>query len=123
MNIHPQIITKNNYPQFVVIPYKEYEAILEALENQVDIKAIDEFHANCDEAFPMEAVQKIAKGENPIKIFRELRGISQSNFAKKAEISRQYLNQIENKTRVGSAKILKKMADLLDINVDLLIGS
>jgi DNA-binding XRE family transcriptional regulator len=122
MRMHPQIITKNSCPEFVVLPYKEYETILEALEDQLDIKAIDEFHANHQEMFSMEIAQKIGNGENQIKIFRELRGMSQASFAKKVGISRQYLNQIENKTRTGSAKTLKKMADLLGINVDLLIS-
>jgi DNA-binding XRE family transcriptional regulator len=121
MKIHPQIIVKNKYPEFVVLPYREYEIILETLEEQIDIKAIDEFHMSHQETFPMEIAQKIGNGENKIKVFRELRGISQADFAKKIGISRQYLNQIENKTRIGSAKILKKIADLLDIDVNILI--
>jgi DNA-binding XRE family transcriptional regulator len=121
MRIHPQIITKNKYPEFVVLPYKEYEIIIEALEDQIDIKAIDEFHSGNGETFSLELVQKLANGENPIKLFRELRKISQTDFAKKAGISRQYLNQLENGTRKGSAKILKKIANLLDIEIDLLI--
>jgi DNA-binding XRE family transcriptional regulator len=122
MKIHPQIITKNKHPEFVIIPYLEYEAILAELEDKADIKLIDEFHANPQETFSLEIAQKISNGENPIKVFRELRGISQANLAKKAGISRQYLNQIENKTRIGSAKTLKKMASLLNIDLNLLIN-
>jgi DNA-binding XRE family transcriptional regulator len=121
MKIHPQIITKNEHPEFVVLPYVEYEIFLEALEEQLDIKAIDEFRAGNQKTFPMEIAQKISNGEDKVKVFRELRGMSQSNLAKKAGISRQYLNQIESKARTGSAKVLKKIADLLDIDVDLLI--
>lgn len=121
MKIHPQIITKNKYPAFVVLPYDEYEVLIEALEDQIDIKAIDAFHASNQETFPLEIVQKIAEGVNPIKAFRELRKISQTDFAKQAGISRQYLNQMENHTRKGSVKILKKIANLLDIDLDLLI--
>jgi hypothetical protein len=57
-------------------PYSEYESILEVLEDQIDIKVVEDFHAGQEEVFPMEVVQKIAAGTSSVKVFRELRGIS-----------------------------------------------
>lgn len=122
MKIHPQLILKNKYPMFVILPYDEYENILEALEDKTDIKAIEAFHATNQETFSMETAQQITNGASPIQVFRELRNMSQSTLAKKVGISRQYLNQIENKTRAGSAKVLKNLASVLEVDVDLLIS-
>lgn len=91
------------------------------LLKHVEVKAIDAFHANKEEVFPMEVAQKIALGNSPIKVLREYRKISQIDLAKKTEISRQYLCQIENKTRLGNVKILKKIASILNVDMDLLV--
>jgi DNA-binding XRE family transcriptional regulator len=122
MMIHPQVITKNSIPEFVVLPYKEYGLLLDALENQRDIKSIQEFHETGAETIPFELLKSIAdKEKNAALAFREFRKISQSALASKVNISRQYLSQIESGQRKGSSSILKKIASALDIDVDLLI--
>jgi DNA-binding XRE family transcriptional regulator len=122
MMIHPQIITKNRIPEFIVLPYKEYELLLDALEDQEDIKAIQEFHETGAETIPFDLLKSIMdKGKNAVTAFREFRKMSQAVLASKVGISRQYLCQIENGQRKGSSSILKKIAIVLDIDVDLLI--
>ena len=120
--IHPQIITKNSVPEFIVLPYKEYGLLLDALEDQEDIKSIQEFHKTDAETIPFELLKSITdKGKNAVTAFREFRKISQAVLASKAGISRQYLCQIESGQRKGSGSVLKKIASVLDIDVDLLI--
>lgn len=122
MIIHPQVIKKNSVPEFVVLPYKEYGMLIDALEDQEDIKAVQEFHEADEETIPFELLRAIAnKSENPVHAFREFRDISQSALASKVKISRQYLSQIESGQRKGSSSILKKIANALDIDVDFLI--
>ena len=120
MKIHPQIIIKNNLPEFIVLPYKEYDNLLNALEDKEDIKAVKDFHSNNQKTIPFELLQSIANGKNAIRVFREFRKISQIKLAEQAGISRQYLCQIENGTRKGSHKVLKRIADILDVDIDLL---
>jgi len=121
MNFNPQIINKDNIPEFVVLPCEEYDELIRLLEDKEDLKAIDEFHANNEETFPAELVEKLAQGESPIKVFREWRNFSQATLAKEVNVSRQYLNQIERKVRVGNVKTLKKIAEKLKVTIDLLI--
>jgi DNA-binding XRE family transcriptional regulator len=121
VQIHPQLIIKNSFPEFVVLTYSEYEAILEALEDKEDIAAIKEFRTTTEETIPWEVVKSISDGKNAIRVFREFRGIPQAKLAKQAGISRQYLCQIENKERQGSSKILKKIAAILQVNIESLI--
>ena len=120
--IHPQVITKNSIPEFVVLPYKEYGLLLDALEDQKDIKSIQEFHETGAETIPFELLKLIAnKEKNAVHAFREFRKMSQSVLALKVKISRQYLCQIESGQRKGSSHILKKIATALNIDIDLLI--
>lgn len=122
MRMHPQIISKNNIPIFVVLPFAEYETILETIEDRGDHAAIQEFHNNPQPTIPWELLQTINKGANSVRVFREFRKISQTELAKRAGISRQYLCQIESKKRQGTSKILQKIAKILDIDIELIIG-
>jgi len=122
MMIHPQIITKNSMPEFIVLPYKEYEFLLDALEDQEDIKEIKEFRKSKGDTIPFELLKLIVnKEKNAVHTFRDFRKMSQATLASKVEISRQYLCQIESGQRKGSSAILKKIASILNVDVDLLI--
>ena len=121
MNVHPQIIIKNNSPEFVVLPYKEYGALLDILEEVEDIKAVQEFHEEEQETIPFTLLKAISDGNSPVRVFREFRNLSQAALAKEVGISRQYLCQIEKKERHGSSKILKSIASVLRIDLELLI--
>ncbi|KPJ67314.1 MAG: hypothetical protein AMJ43_05535 [Coxiella sp. DG_40] len=122
MNIHPQIISKNDSPEFVVLPYKEYQNLLVTLEEQEDIKEIEEFHSTKQYTIPFKLLRAIATGTNPVQVFRKFRGLSQAKLAKETGISRQYLCQIENKQRKGNISVLKKIAIILNVDLDLLIN-
>lgn len=121
MNIHPQIILKRDMPEYVVLPYKEYQSLLNALEDREDIHEIEAFRASGQQTIPFKLLQTITDGANPVKVFREFRKISQAKLAKNVGITPQYLCQIENNQRKGNAKVLKKIAQLLDIDFDLLV--
>lgn len=118
MKIHPQIISDKGEPAFVVLPYAEYELIIQTLENIEDIEAIEIASENTSERFPLELVEKIASGENAIKVFRDYRGLSQVELANRAGVSRQYMSQIESGERIGTARLLKKIATALSIDLD-----
>src|SRR5437764_1369450 len=118
MKIHPQLISKKGAPVFVVLPYEEYQFILNVLADVSDIEAVDAARSDPHERFPLALVERIAAGENAIKVFREHRDISQTALAEQAGISRQYMSQIENNERVGAMKVLKKIAKLLAVSLD-----
>lgn len=118
MNVHPQIISQNGTPAFVVLPYKEYQTILETLEDIIDIQTIEKSQQDKSERFPLALVQAIANGEHAIKVFREYRKLSQTQLAKYVNVSRQYISQLENNERVGTTKILKAIAKALALDLD-----
>lgn len=123
MKIHPQMIAQNGQPAFVVLPFFEYEALLASVNDAVDIESIELAKAQPSEAFPLELVEKIADGQNPIKLFREYREMKQVDLATSVNVSQQYISQLEANERQGSARILKAIAKTLDVDVDDLIFS
>lgn len=117
MKIHPQIISQNGHPAFVVLPYEEYEVLLDQFEDLADIEAIELSKNDDSERFPLELIERIASGENAIKVYREYRKINQATLAKKIDISRQYISQLEAGERNGTPQLLKKIAKELKIEL------
>jgi hypothetical protein len=60
MKIHPQIILQNKTPVFAILPYAEYESILEKLEDVADIEIIHAAKADKHERFPLSLIEEIA---------------------------------------------------------------
>ncbi len=121
MKIHPQIISQNGNPAFVVLPYEEYKRILEALEDIEDIEAVEAAKNDTSERFPLALVEQLASGETPIKVFREYRRLTQTELAKRVNVSRQYISQLESGERTGTTKLLKVIAKALDVDIDDLV--
>ena len=42
IELHPEILSKNGKPEFVVLPYEEYVALQEELEELEDIRQLNE---------------------------------------------------------------------------------
>jgi mRNA interferase RelE/StbE len=73
------------------------------------------------EHFPIEVVDRLMAGENPLKVFREYRGLTQKELAKAAGLGAVYLSQIETGKRRGSTETLRKLARALDLDLDDLV--
>jgi len=96
----------------------QHKALLSAIEDYEDIQEIKSYLDNPEESFPLEVVLALSEGENAIKVYREYRGISQTELAKKVNVSKQYISQLENGDRAGTTKVLKSIAKVLDVNIE-----
>ena len=121
MKFHPQLISQKGIPVFAVLPYKEYQTLIEALEDLEDIADFEASKHDTSEYFPFELVKELADGKNPVKAFREYRKYSQSKLAKLAGITKQYISQIENGERAGATKTMKKIAKALKVDLSDLV--
>lgn len=117
-----QLIQRDGKPEWAVLPYEEYLALLEQAEALEDIRDYDaakaELERGEDELIPAEVVNAILDGENPIKVWREFRGLTQQQLADAAGISKPYLSQIETGKRKGSTDILSALARALQVTLD-----
>jgi DNA-binding XRE family transcriptional regulator len=63
-------------------------------------------------------VEIILDGENPLKVNREYRGLTQQKLADKVGISRSYITDIEAGRKDSSIKVMKKIAEALNLEID-----
>ncbi|PKO06425.1 MAG: XRE family transcriptional regulator [Chloroflexi bacterium HGW-Chloroflexi-3] len=123
MNV--QIIKNKDEVEWAVIPYDEYIQLVEKAEMLDDIQDFDSFQIALaqgeEQLFPVEVVDKLLEGHNPIKVFREFREMTQDNLAKKIDISIPYLSQLETNKRRGSIKVLTDIAKELGISLEMIL--
>lgn len=78
-------------------------------------------HTRGEETVPAPLVRRLIRGENPVKVWREHRGLTAAALAEHADLSKSYLSQIEAGERTGTVATLKKIAETLKVDLDDLI--
>jgi DNA-binding XRE family transcriptional regulator len=116
-----QIIEKKGR-RFAVVPLKDFEQLKHDAEMLDDIRAYDAARTRNEEAFPAEVARRLVAGENPIRVFRDYRGLTQEQLAKSAKIARAYLAQIEAGRKEGSVSVLRAIAAALKLDLDDITG-
>jgi predicted transcriptional regulator len=115
-----QVIEKNGQPEWAVIPYQQYQRMVEALEMLEDIRDFDQAKAGLaagEELIPSEVTYAILDGAHPIRAWREVRGLTQQQLAGQAGISVPYLSQLESAKRAGSTRVLQALAGVLGVDL------
>jgi DNA-binding XRE family transcriptional regulator len=119
MNV--QIIKRDGDPEWAVIPYKEDLRLVAEAEMSQDISDYDDALQAVqqgEETIPSEVVYAILEGDNPIRVWRQYRGLTQAQLAQVAEISTPYLSQIESGKRTGTPEVLSAIAKALGLALD-----
>ena len=120
-----QIITTKSGERLVVVPESEYNALVRAAEDAADTAAVMRFRerlaAGEEELVPSHIVDRLMNRENPIRIWREYRGMSASDLAEAAGIATPYLSQMETGKRTGTVETLRDIAKALHVTIDDLI--
>ncbi|MCE2453561.1 MAG: helix-turn-helix transcriptional regulator [Nitrospinae bacterium] len=120
----PQVILDGaGRPAFAVIPWREYERLSngEAEALMSDEELYDRAKAEGGESYPVDVADRLLAGENPIRVYRDHRGMKQGDLAAAAGIHPVYLSQIETGRRTGSTRTLAAIAEALGVTVDDLI--
>jgi DNA-binding XRE family transcriptional regulator len=103
------------------VPYAAYERLVEEAEMLRDIRAHDDAKQAIDtgkELVPADLTFAILDGANPIRVWREYRGLSQQQLSGAAGISAPYLSQIESDRHEGSTRVLAGLAAALHLSED-----
>ena len=123
MNV--QVIEKDGQIEWAVVPYGEYEKMLDALEMLEDIRVYDEgitaIQAG-EELIPSPVVYALLDGENPVRVWREYRGLTPNEVAGRAGISFLNLSQIEEGKQQLLPEVLARLAEILQLEPEDLIG-
>lgn len=117
-----QIIERDGKPEWAILPYEDYLHLIEQAELLGDIRDFDTLSAAIErgdeELIPAEVVNAILDGQNPIKVWRVYRGLTQQQLAVAISISKPYLSQIETGKRTGTTDVLSAIAKALDVSLD-----
>lgn len=111
--------------KMVTIPREEYDRLREAAEDLADLRAYDgakaALAAGEEELVPADFAKRLIAGESPLRIWRELRGLSQVGLGKAAGVNRVQIADIEAGRGKGSVETARKLADALGVRVDDLV--
>ena len=117
--MHIERITRKGR-EFAVIPVEQLQRLMEDAEMLADVKAYDAAKARLehgeDELIPLEITERRLAGEDPLKVWREHRGLTQEELAKEADVSRALIAAIETKRKGGSLATIKKLAKALNVD-------
>ncbi len=116
------IIRKNGCPEWAVIPYEDYAKMLMALEDKIDAAKVKNVLARIssgdEELIPADLVERLLT-ENPYRVWREYRGLSQQEIAAAAGVSPAYISQLESGERSNPPRdVVAAIAQKLGIDVD-----
>jgi len=118
-------VTENG---FVKVPKREFEGMLseiqnlkEAMEDRLDIAALDQALRLDEELLPAELVKRMVNAESPVRVFREHRGLTQQALADAAGVSKTTISELESGRKDGSIKTLSAIADTLNVDIDDLV--
>jgi hypothetical protein len=116
--------------EIAIMPRKEYEAlVVKAAEADEDAdtarlvaRARGEIAAGAP-LLPKHVIDRLAKGDNPVRVLREWRDVTQLYLSFKTKLSQGYISDVETGRRKGAAAALRRIADALKVPLDLLVSA
>jgi DNA-binding Xre family transcriptional regulator len=111
--------------EMVILSRRAYDALVESAELGGDLQAIADYrkkHARGEEeAIPAPFANRLIDGDNPVRVYRDLRGLSARELAERSGISPAFLSGIETGKKGGGIATLKKIAQVLNVGLDDLV--
>jgi antitoxin component HigA of HigAB toxin-antitoxin module len=110
----------------VTLSRTDFEALTELVADATDLADIEAVKRKIADGetqlFPFEIAERLLDGEHPVRVFRDHRGFGLRQLATSAGISASYLSEIETRQKAGSVDCLRRLADTLEVSLDLLAG-
>ena len=120
-----QFIQTPNGEDLAILPRAQFERLRERAEDRADAEdarvALERLRDG-EELIPQEIVDRLMGGEQPVKVWREFRGLTQTKLAAMAGIGKGYLSQIESGQRAGPLTTRRALAKALRVDLDDLVG-
>lgn len=114
--------------EVAILPKKDYELLVakasEADEDAGSARIVAQARkevAGGGPLLPKDVVDRMAQGENPVRVLREWRDITQMHLSFKTNLSQGHISDIENGRRTGTAAALRLIANVLEVPLDLLV--
>ncbi len=112
--------------EVAILPRADYERLKkladEAMEDAGTARLVARARKDVAGGIPLlpkETVDRLANGENPIRVLREFRGQTQLKFAASVSIAQGYLSDLESGKRKGPLALHQKIARALNVPLEL----
>ena len=107
--------------KMAVLPIADYERLLYHAEDREDVLAAmraEERRAAGEEYIPAELVDRILGGENPLRVWRKYRGLTQHQLGAAVGRKTTMISDLEAGKRDGSGQLWAKLAQVLDVAIE-----
>jgi hypothetical protein len=116
--------------EVAILPRKEYEALAakaaEADEDNGTARLVARARKDITAGAPLlpkQVVDRLADGDNPVRVLREWRDVTQLHLSFKTGLSQGYISDLETGRRKGAATALRRIADALKVPLDLVVSA
>jgi len=113
--------------EVAILPRADYERLKkladEAMEDAGTARLVARARKDVAGGIPLlpkETVDRLANGENPIRVLREFRGYTQAELVVAVKITQGYLSDLETGKRKGPLQLHQKIARALGVPLELL---
>jgi DNA-binding XRE family transcriptional regulator len=121
----PQIIKTPDGGEMVVLDRATFDRLTEAATDADDRAAAAEIDrklaAGEEEAIPAEFADRLIDGESPVRVWRDLRGLTAQALANMAGVDRATVSLLETGRRSGNVETMKALAVALGVAIDDLV--
>lgn len=101
---------------------EEYDRLRAAADDLADLQTYDRAKAALaageDGLIPADYANRLLNGENALRVYRDLRGMTQAALAEKASVNRVTVAEIETGRKQGSVTALRALANALGVSLD-----
>jgi DNA-binding Xre family transcriptional regulator len=111
-----QVVGENEPAEYVLLSPDDLDDLIDEAAATAAYQ-----HTGDQETVPAAIVRRLVAGENPIKVWREHRGLTLHALGRRTRITKGYLSLLENDERRGTIDTLKVIAEALDVSLDELV--
>ena len=114
MNV--QLIEKDGRPVFAVLPFEDYQELLDKVQENRRLTALDKPTAALEtgeETFPLEFVEKLIETDSKLREWRKYRGMTQVQLADHTGLSQGAIASIGLGKRVPQMETARRLARAL----------
>jgi DNA-binding XRE family transcriptional regulator len=111
-----QLAAGGDAADFVLMPVADFERLIDEADERGAQRAFE--RARGEEFVPAALADRLLKHENPVRVWREYRGLTLAELGSRTGLSKGYLSDIENGKRKGTLATFRAIARALQVDVE-----
>lgn len=107
--------------KIAMLPFEEYRKLMGVAEDKADEQAADALAARRDageEYLPVELADRIMDGENPLRVWRTYRGLTQGQLGQEVNRQAAFISKLESGEAEGGVGLWARLADALGVTIE-----